>query len=67
MPKIQEGHKLRRYEKRWKIKWLFAWRSNFRRLMVRYERRAENHLSFVRSGYIVILLRACVSATVGLP
>jgi len=52
-PKTQDGRKLRRY----KIERLFAWLGNFRRLVVRYERRAENHPGFVRLGCIVILLR----------
>jgi transposase len=56
-PKTQDGRKLRRYNRRWKIERLFAWLSNFRRLMVRYERRVENYLGFVKLGCIVILLR----------
>lgn len=34
--------KLKRYRRRWKIERLFAWLQNFRRLVVRYERHAEN-------------------------
>jgi len=56
-PKTQDGRKLRRYKRRWKIERLFAWLGNFRRLVVRYGRRAENYLGFVRLGCIVILLR----------
>jgi transposase len=56
-PKTQDGRKLRRYKRRWKIERLFAWLSNFRRLVVRYERRVENYLGFVKLGCIVILLR----------
>jgi transposase len=55
--KTQDGRKLRRYKRRWKIERLFAWLSNFRRLVVRYEQRAKNYLSFVRLGCIVMLLR----------
>lgn len=55
--KTQDGRKLRRYKRHWKIEGLFAWLSNFRRLVVRYERRAENYLGFVKLGCIVILLR----------
>src|SRR5215216_1373317 len=56
--KTQDGRKLRRYRRRWKVEQLFAWLSNFRRLVVRYERRAENHLVlFVQLGCVVILLR----------
>jgi transposase len=56
-PKTQDWRKLRRYKRRWKIERLFAWLHNFRRLVIRYERRAENYLGFVRLGCIVILLR----------
>jgi transposase len=56
-PKSQDGRKLRRYKRRWKVERLFAWLGNFRRLVVRYERRAENYLGFVHLGCIVILLR----------
>ncbi len=45
------------YKRRWKVKRLFAWLGNFRRLVVRYERRAENYLGFVQLGCVVILLR----------
>lgn len=38
----QDGRRLRRYRRRWKIERLFAWLQNFRRLVVRYERYAEN-------------------------
>jgi transposase len=55
--KTQDGRKLRRYKRRWKIERLFAWLHNFRRLVIRYERRAENYLGFVQLGCIVILLR----------
>ena len=49
--------KLRRYKRRWKIERLFAWLGNFRRLVVRYERRVENFLGFVHLGCIIILLK----------
>jgi transposase len=55
--KTQDGRKLRRYKRRWKVERMFAWLGNFRRLVVRYERRAENYLGFARLGCIVILLR----------
>ncbi len=53
----QDGRKLRRYKRRWKVERLFAWLGNFRRLVVRYKRRAENYLGFVHLGCMVILLR----------
>jgi transposase len=57
-PKIQDGRKLRRYKRRWKIEWLFAWLENFRRLVVRYERRAEN---YARTIITIMLAFALVS------
>ena len=56
-PKAQDGRKLRRYRRRWKVERLFAWLGNFRRLVVRYERLGENYLGFVRLGCMIILLR----------
>jgi len=56
-PKTQDGRKLKRYNRRWKVERLFAWLGNFRRLVVRYERQAENYLGFVRLGCTMILLR----------
>ena len=41
-PKTQDGRKCRRYKERRKIERLFAWLHNFRRLVIRYERKAEN-------------------------
>jgi transposase len=55
--KTQDERKLRRYKRRWKVERLFAWLGNFRRLVVRYERRAQNYLGFVHLGCVVILLR----------
>jgi transposase len=56
-PKTQDGRKLRRYKRRWKIERLFAHLGNFRRLVVRYERYADNFLGFVQLGCIKLLLR----------
>jgi len=55
--KTQDGRALRRYCRRWKIERLFAWLYNFRRLVTRWERHAENFLAFLRLGCICILLR----------
>jgi transposase len=43
----QDGRRLKRYRRRWKIERLFAWLQNFRRLVVRYERHAENFLGML--------------------
>jgi transposase len=56
----QDGRKLRRYKRRWKIERLFAWLQNFRRLVVRYEYKDQNFLGMAPLGCIVILLRKCL-------
>ena len=55
--RTQDGCKLRRYKRRWKVERLFAWLGNFCRLVVRYEWRVENYLGSVRLGCVMILLR----------
>jgi len=55
--KTQDGRSLRRYKRRWLIERLFAWLQNYRRLVTRWERHAENFLGFVQLGCICILLR----------
>jgi transposase len=53
----QDGRKLRRYKKRWKIERTNAWLQNFRRLVVRYERLTANYLAFVYLACALITLR----------
>ena len=53
----QDLRRLRRYRRRWKIERLFAWLQNFRRLVVPYERYAENFLGMLYLGCCLILLR----------
>ena len=53
----QDLRRLRRYRRRWKNERLFAWLQNFRRLVVRYERYAENFLGMLYLGCCLILLR----------
>lgn len=55
--KTQDGRPLRRYRRRWHVERLFAWLQCFRRLVTRYEHKAENFLAFLRLGCIVILAR----------
>jgi transposase len=55
--KTQDGRRLRRHRRRWKIERLFAWLQNFRRLVVRYERQANNFLGMLHLGGCLILLR----------
>jgi transposase len=46
--KTQDGRKLRRYKRRWRVERLFAWLQWFRRLVTRYEYHIENFLGMVR-------------------
>lgn len=55
--KTQDGRKLRRYQKRWKVERLFAWLQNYRRILVRFDRFVENYIGFVYLGCLAILLR----------
>ena len=56
-PKTQDGRRLRRYKRRWKVERFFAWLQNFRRVATRFDYKADNYLGFVHLGCIVILLR----------
>jgi len=53
----QDGRRLRRYRRRWKIERLFAWMMRLGRVVTRYERKADNFLGFVKLACIAILLR----------
>ena len=53
----QDGRKMRRYRRRWKVECLFAWLKQWRRISTRWERKADNYLAFIQLGCIVILLR----------
>ncbi len=55
--RTQDGRPLRRYRRRWKVERLFAWLQNFRRIVVRYERVAENFLGMLHLACSLILLR----------
>jgi transposase len=55
--KTQDGRPLRRYRRRWHVERLFAWMMRFRRLVTRYEHRAENFRAFVKLACIAIYLR----------
>ena len=55
-PVTQDGRNLRRYRHRWKIERLNAWLQNFRRVLVRHERIAENYLGLLHLACIILLL-----------
>jgi transposase len=55
--KTQDGRRLRRARRRWKVERCFAWLQNYRRLVTRWEYHPENFLAFVQLACICILLR----------
>ncbi len=55
--KTQDGRKLRRYRRRWLIERFWSWLMRWRRLVTRYEYKAENFLALVQLACAVILLR----------
>jgi transposase len=56
-PSTQDGRKLRRYRRRWKVERLFAWMQNFRRWWFANEYHVDNFLALVQLGFSIILLR----------
>ena len=56
-PPTQDRRKLRRYRRRWKVERTFAWFSNFRRLVVRWDRRLTSYLAFFHLACLIITLR----------
>ena len=55
--KTQDGRPLRRYRRRWLIERLFAWLMRSRRLVTRYEQKAENFLGFLQLACARLLWR----------
>jgi transposase len=55
--KTQDGRPLRRYRRRWHIERLFAWLMRSRRLVTRYEQKAENFLGFLQLACARLLWR----------
>ena len=56
-PPTQDGRKLRRYHRRWKVERTLAWLGNFRRLLVRWERHLKMYLAFFHLACLLIALR----------
>ena len=56
-PPTQDGRKLRRYKRRWKMERTIAWIANFRRLVVRYEHNISIYQAFFHVACLLIVLR----------
>ena len=55
--KTQDRRTLRPYKRRWTIERFFAWLQNFRRCLVRWERKLENFQALIYLAAIIMLLR----------
>ncbi|MBA3242692.1 MAG: IS5 family transposase [Acidobacteria bacterium] len=53
----QDGRKLRRYRRRWIIERTNSWLQNFRRLVVRYERKVKNFEALVHMACALVALK----------
>ena len=53
----QDGRKLRRYRKRWKVERSIGWLQNFRRLVTRYEHYAHLFHGFLQFGCLMVVMR----------
>lgn len=56
-PSRNDGRTLRRYRKRWRVERTFAWLGNYRRLVVRYDRRLIMYRAFFHLACALISLR----------
>lgn len=56
-PITQDGRKLRRYHRRYKIERTNAWIQAFRRIVLRWEWKVQNFSAFVHLGCAIILGR----------
>jgi transposase len=57
---IESSERLGRH--RWKVERTFAWLHRYRRLLVRYERRADIHLGFLELACCLITFRFVAAA-----
>jgi transposase len=56
--KTQDGRKLRRYKRRWKVERFFAWLFNYRRCVVRYENKEGNFKAIILLACIMIFMKS---------
>ena len=56
-PPLQDGRKLRRYHRRWKIERTISWIQDFRHLVVRYDHKIEMFTAYTQLACAIIALR----------
>lgn len=54
----QDGRKLRRYKRRWRIESLFAQLKRFRRIATRWDFKSANFFGFLQLACSILILRA---------
>lgn len=54
---FHDGRRLRRIARRWKVERCFAWLRTYKRLEVRWERKAENYRGFVELACASMLIK----------
>lgn len=54
----QDGRKLRRYKRRWRVESLFAQLKRFRRIATRWDVKSANFFGFLQIASAVLILRA---------
>ena len=57
-PALQDGRRLRRHRRRWKIERLIAWLGHWRRLLLRWERTISIYQGFLHLVCAMITLKA---------
>lgn len=58
--KYEDGRKLRRYKRRWKIERTNAWLGQFRRVLIRHEHMLVVYFAFFHLACLWITLRKCL-------
>ena len=56
-PPTQDGRKLRRYKRRYRIERTNSWLQNFKRLVIRMENKVHNFVGLVQLACLMIVLR----------
>jgi transposase len=60
-PETQDGRKLRRYARRWKIERSISWIGNYRRLVIRYEHNIKVFNAFFTIACMLITLNKLIA------
>ncbi|MBX3442124.1 MAG: transposase [Planctomyces sp.] len=56
-PATQDGRKLRRYRRRWKVERTISWLGNYRRLLVRHECHVHMFQGFITLACLMLCLK----------